>query len=281
MLKSGILVSIILGIEEPAGKRNRKKNLHLFVYCEFIDDQEEKVYPISHVELLDEDYADPYSIVGSTRQVEYDDHLMYDAIIYHVSSSKEECAKAKMEKNRKQKSDIFSSTSIKQGNISKEKRVSKKDSGEKVTHCKGQSKSTKEAATKRSRSNLPTSPKVVHKEKDNASPLQTEWSDESTPKKRGTKRTTNPLSPISEASSEFEISFYTPSKSDVSTETDDTQSPSPKKKKVARGRESEKLALPVKPTLVFGNKASKAREPKAIAASKDKDDDVSVKPKTC
>ena len=44
---------------------------------------------------LDEDYADQYLTVGSTRQVEYDDHLMYDTIIYYVSSSKEECVKAK------------------------------------------------------------------------------------------------------------------------------------------------------------------------------------------
>ena len=98
------------------------------------------MYPVSHVELLDEDYANSYSIVGSTKQIQYDDHLMDNTIIYRVSSSEDKFVQKLRRKEMEQKSDIFLHTSFKQGNTNKEEKVSKIVSAEKDTHCKGQSK---------------------------------------------------------------------------------------------------------------------------------------------
>ena len=86
----------------------------------------------------------------------------------------------------KQKSDIFLHTSFKQGNTNKEEKVSKIVTAEKDTHSKGQSK--KEMLVKGPDQIYQSLQKLHIKKRTVCAPpppLQTEWIDQSTPKKRG------------------------------------------------------------------------------------------------
>ena len=75
---------------------------NLFVHVTFLEDQVQRVYPLStHLNVAENECYNIYSIVGETRSVKFVNGKEYDARIVLISDSKEECCKSKLlhEKN--------------------------------------------------------------------------------------------------------------------------------------------------------------------------------------